>query len=102
MRNVAPNLSGLIPMVTNISIQAFYQVLYRTTGTMGQPVAAMTSIFVPENADPNKLLAYQAFYNTANVDAVPSYAFRSGEDVTESVNIVFVRLTHQTLLGRNC
>ncbi|KAH0018381.1 secretory lipase, partial [Aureobasidium melanogenum] len=94
MRQVSPNISGLIPGGQSLgSLKALYQILYRTTDNLNNAVAAVTSVLVPENADPNKLLAYQTAYDTANPDSVPSYAFQSGTNVTEFSDILFASST---------
>lgn len=90
-RQVPPNLSGLIPGGQSlITLQALYQVLYRTTDALHNPVAAMTSILLPQDADPGRLRAYQTAYDTADPDSVPSYAFQSDMNVTEIADISFV------------
>lgn len=94
MRQVSPNLSGLIAgKQSKASLKALYQILYRTTDNLNNAVAAVTSVLVPENADSNKLLAYQTAYDTASPDSVPSYAFQSGTNVTEVADIIFVSST---------
>ncbi|KAH0278566.1 secretory lipase, partial [Aureobasidium melanogenum] len=91
MRQVSPNLSGLIAgKQSKASLKALYQILYRTTDNLNNAVAAVTSVLVPENADSNKLLAYQTAYDTASPDSVPSYAFQSGTNVTEVADIIFI------------
>ncbi|KAH0333535.1 secretory lipase, partial [Aureobasidium melanogenum] len=91
MRQVSSNLSGLVPGGQSLaSLKALYQILYRTTDNLNNAVAAVTSVLVPENADPNKLLAYQTAYDTTDPDSVPSYAFQSGTNVTEVPDIIFI------------
>lgn len=76
-RSVPNNLNAQIPnVVTNLS--ATYQILFRTTDAIGRPAAAATTLFVPSNPDPNKLLSYQLPYDTPDADCAPSYAFRVG------------------------
>ena len=59
-RKVSSNLSGLLSVPgDSVPVQANYQLLYRTTDAVGNAVPAVTSIFVPKNAQPGKLLAYQ-------------------------------------------
>ncbi|KAH9827398.1 LIP-domain-containing protein [Teratosphaeria destructans] len=89
-REVGEELSGLIKGIPSISVKAFHQMLYRTTNTNGEPIAAMTSIFVPDKANPNTLLSYQCSYDTASVDYVPSYGFQAGANVTEIDDIIFI------------
>lgn len=50
------------------------QVLYRSTDALGRPVANVTSILRPPNAQPGKVLSYQSFYDSLNPDDSPSRA----------------------------
>ena len=50
------------------------QVLYRSTDSLGNPSANVTSILRPENAQPNKVVSYQSFYDSLNPDDSPSRA----------------------------
>lgn len=50
-----------------------YQILYRTTDSFGNPTGAVTTIFIPPNADYNKIFVYLALQNTACRDCPPSY-----------------------------
>lgn len=50
------------------------QVLYRSTDALGRPVANVTSILRPPNAQLGKVLSYQSFYDSLNPDDSPSRA----------------------------
>ncbi|CCG83943.1 protein of unknown function [Taphrina deformans PYCC 5710] len=70
---VAPgNLSSLF------NASAAYHILYRTTDSQYRPTSAVTTLFVPRLANGSKLLSYQIPYDSANVDAGPSYALYGG------------------------
>lgn len=91
-RNVPPNLNGLISApLTPQTVKAAYQYLYRTTDDLGNAVAAVNTVLVPNNADPTKLLAYQTAYDSANNDCSPSYALQSGANTSATTDIAFVR-----------
>ncbi|KAL1617911.1 hypothetical protein SLS56_010751 [Neofusicoccum ribis] len=77
-RQVSNSLEPFIPLPANVSIQSVHQYLYRTTDSLGDAVAAATTILVPYNADPSKLLSYQIAYDSANPDCSPSYTLRNG------------------------
>lgn len=77
-RQVSNSLEPFIPLPVNVSIQSVHQYLYRTTDSLGDAVAAATTILVPYNADPSKLLSYQIAYDSANPDCSPSYTLRNG------------------------
>lgn len=55
------------------SSQAF-NILYRSTDTHYLPSWAVTTLFVPKQGRGTELLSYQIPYNSADVDASPSYA----------------------------
>lgn len=50
------------------------QILYRSTDALGRPSANVTSILRPANAQPNKVVSYQSFYDSLNPDDSPSRA----------------------------
>ena len=55
------------------------QLLYRTTGEIGQPTVNVTSVLEPPHAGaaPN-VVAYQSFYDSLNPVDEPSYAISGG------------------------
>ncbi|KAI8652387.1 hypothetical protein NCS57_01302600 [Fusarium keratoplasticum] len=72
---------GNLTKVTGNS-SAVYNILYRTTDSQYKPTWAVTTLFVPElgpnstaarNFDQAALLSYQVPYDSADVDASPSY-----------------------------
>ncbi|KAH8892326.1 LIP-domain-containing protein [Thozetella sp. PMI_491] len=65
---------GLVSIIANSSDA--YSLLYRTTGTRGQPSWAVTTLLVPANTSatlPKKLVSYNLAYDTPAVDWSPSY-----------------------------
>lgn len=54
-----------------------YQLLYRTTASQGNATFAVTTVFVP-NDPTNALLSYQIPYDSAWIDASPSYSLNQG------------------------
>lgn len=65
------------PLV-NVTYSAAYQLLYRTTDSLGKATAAVTTVIIPHNPDYSKLLSYQIVYDTPDVDCSPSYALQEG------------------------
>lgn len=61
-------------------IHAVYQYLVRSEDSLNQPNAIVTTLFVPLNADPSKLVSYQPAEDSAYVSCAPSYAMRLGSD----------------------
>jgi hypothetical protein len=71
---IAPG--NLTSVISNCSIA--YNIVYRTTDSLYKPSWAVTTLLVPlsstTNSSSSALLSYQIPYNTASVDASPSYA----------------------------
>lgn len=71
LREAPGNITSL---VTNCS--AAYNILYRTTNSRYRPDWAVTTVLVPDTKTP-ALLSYQIPYDSAFLDASPSYALYS-------------------------
>jgi hypothetical protein len=69
---------GNLTKVTG-NCSAVHNMLYRTTNSLYQPSWAVTTLFTPTLNSPsvNALLSYQIPYNSADVDASPSYSMYS-------------------------
>ncbi|ROW00943.1 hypothetical protein VSDG_02790 [Cytospora chrysosperma] len=76
LREAPGNLTSL---VANCS--AAYNILYRTTNSRYRPDWAVTTVFVPTTKAP-ALLSYQVPYDSAFLDASPSYALYSDDSIT--------------------
>jgi Secretory lipase len=70
-RNVPNNLP-------NVTYSAAYQLLFRTTDALGNPIAAITTVIIPNTPDYSKLLSYQIVYDTPDIDCSPSYTMQVG------------------------
>ncbi|EER38698.1 secretory lipase [Histoplasma capsulatum H143] len=77
-RQLESKIQPLLPFGEEISVDAVYQYLFRTTDSLGNAVAAVTTLIAPHNSDSSKLLVYQAAYDAANGDCSPSYTLRLG------------------------
>ncbi|PLB44986.1 putative lipase 2 precursor [Aspergillus steynii IBT 23096] len=75
-RQVSNRLQSLLALPVDVSVETVHQYMYRTTDSLDNPVAAVTTLMVPFDSDPTKLLAYQTAYDTSNADCSPSYALR--------------------------
>lgn len=62
-------------------LKATYQFIVRSEDTFGNAIAIATSLYIPIDADPSKLLSYQVAEDSANLDCAPSYSFQLGSDV---------------------
>lgn len=54
------------------------QVLYRTTGELGQPTVTVATIIKPATPGPTKLISYQTFYDALGSECDPSYTLAGG------------------------
>ncbi|KAE8154632.1 secretory lipase-domain-containing protein [Aspergillus avenaceus] len=79
-RQLPAQIQPLLPLPVNVSVNAVHQFLHRTTDSLGNAVAAVTTLIEPANADPGKLLAYELYYDTANPNCEPSYTLQYDSD----------------------
>ena len=79
-RSVSPQLESFLSLPVNVSVKATFQYLFRTTDSLGDAAASVVTLIEPYNSDPSKLLGYQAFYDSANVDCSPSYTMRDDNE----------------------
>lgn len=70
----------LVPRpLKNVTYQSAYQLLYRTTDSLGEPIPAVTTVIRPRgDVNTSRLLSYQIIYDTAEVDCSPSYVLQQG------------------------
>ena len=71
---IRPDPGNITTVVTNSS--AAFNILYRTTDTRYRPAWAVTTLLIPKSRIPdsqNVLLSYHIAYNSADVNASPSY-----------------------------
>lgn len=59
-----------------LNLDATYQILYRTTDSLGNATATVLTVLVPHNADMTKVLSYQVAEDAAYINCAPSYAFQ--------------------------
>lgn len=57
-----------------LNVKEAWQLLVRSEDTRGDPIAMMTTILVPYNADPSKAVSYQLAQDSATMDCAPSYS----------------------------
>ncbi|KAG7661741.1 uncharacterized protein J8A68_004743 [[Candida] subhashii] len=61
-----------------IDVKNVWQVLVRSEDSFGNPNAIVTTIMEPYSADPMKVVSYQTYEDSANIDCSPSYGFLFG------------------------
>ncbi|KAF7592370.1 hypothetical protein BBP40_000354 [Aspergillus hancockii] len=79
-RQVSNRLQSLLPVPVDVYVESTHQYLFRTTDSLGNPVAAVNTLMKPRNADPSKLLAYELYYDTSNPNCEPSYTLQYDSD----------------------
>ena len=77
-RAISNRLESSGSLAANVSVERAYQFLYRTTDSLGSAVAAATTLFIPFDSDPTKLLSYQTAYDSGSIDCSPSYILQYG------------------------
>lgn len=71
---------GNLVSMAGSNCSAAYNLLYRTTASQGNATFAVTTVFVPKTGATNALLSYQIPYDSAYINASPSYAMYQGVD----------------------
>ena len=76
LRERTVTLSGALQ---DLSAHA-YQLMFRTTGATGEPVAAVTTVLVPSSPapGPRHLASYQTYYDSLTLNCAPSYTLQGG------------------------
>ncbi|KAL3486299.1 secretory lipase-domain-containing protein [Aspergillus germanicus] len=85
--------------VAKVNLHSAHQILYRTTDSFGNPIATVTTILVPHNADYTKLLSYQAAPDAADPDCAPSFALQRESDAGEALSLLMPQLEYIFVSG---
>ncbi|KAI5956981.1 hypothetical protein KGF54_000600 [Candida jiufengensis] len=78
-RNTPAQLRGII---FPINIKNSWQLLIRSEDSFGNPNAFVSTIMEPYDADPNKVISYQTFEDSTNLDCSASYGFLYGASMS--------------------
>lgn len=82
-----------------INVEHAYQLLYRTTGTYDTDAAVtVTTILVPYNAKPNKLVAHATYVDADGSKCALSYGIRKGSDFPGDVSMDYQLLLLEQIL----
>lgn len=65
-----------------INIKNSWQAMVRSSDSYGAATTIVTTIMEPYNADPEKVVSYQIFENSACIDCPPSYGLQLGANET--------------------
>ncbi|KAH8895401.1 lipase 1 [Thozetella sp. PMI_491] len=73
---VRPAPGNISAIVSGVEIA--YNIMYRTTDSQYQPSWAVTTLYIPENANSKALVNYQTAYDSHHLDDSPSHAIYTG------------------------
>ena len=71
---------GIVPFQAN----AAYQLLFRSTDSLGNASAAVTTVIVPSNANTTRLLSYQTAEDASWANCAPSYTLQLGSNLFDN------------------
>lgn len=77
-----------------------WQILYRTSGVQGEPLATVTTVMVPHNADYGKLLSYQVEIDAPYDGCFPSITLQQGGGMIDSISAQYGELFFISALER--
>ncbi|KAK2593193.1 hypothetical protein QQS21_009122 [Conoideocrella luteorostrata] len=83
-----------------INLQGAWQLLYRSTGAHGEPLASVTTVLIPYNADFGKLLSYQVEIDAPYEACFPSISLQQSEAHFDTVTGQYGELWIMTALAR--
>jgi hypothetical protein len=83
LRSRPVNLAALGFLPQNVQA---WQVLYRTTGYNGKPMATVTTLVRPSGPAPQAVVSYQIAEDASAPQCAPSYALRPGVNPGNAVN----------------
>lgn len=67
--------------IFKLSLKNAWQLLVKSTDSHGNPTAIVTTVFEPLQGDASKVLSYQTWEDSANIDCLPSYGFLKGSSL---------------------
>ena len=79
IRKTPNKLSGLF---FPIYVKNSWQLLVRSTDSFGNATAIVATIIEPFNSDPSKVVSYQTFEDSANINCSPSYGMQWGASIS--------------------
>lgn len=93
-RSVNTKLEALLTLPMDVSVKSVVQYLFRTTDSLGKAAASVVTLIEPRNSDPTKLLGYQVYYDSANVDSSPSYLIQTRNETLDFYEPDFGMVSH--------
>ncbi|KAL3456139.1 secretory lipase-domain-containing protein [Aspergillus heterothallicus] len=76
------------------NIKASHQILYRSSDSFNEPIATVTTVLIPNNADHTKVLSYQVAQDAADPNCSPSFALQQFSDAGEALALIMPQLEY--------
>lgn len=83
--NHRPIPSPLRGTIALINVAGTFEFLVRSTDSKGNPVAIVTTVVVPYNADPSKIVSHQIAEDSPSLDCAPSWAMQVASPLIQNV-----------------
>ena len=61
-----------------VNVKTVFQLLFRSTDSLGNAATAVTTVIIPNNANMTRLLSYQTAEDSAWINCAPSYTLQLG------------------------
>ncbi|KAI8086684.1 extracellular lipase [Halteromyces radiatus] len=89
---ILPSDSIASSSFSNQKLKAVYQFLYRTTDGLGNATATVTTLMVPNNADPTKLVSIQFPEDSPYINCAPSYTLQknASQSIIPNVQVLMM------------
>lgn len=62
------------------NLERTVQIMYRSSNSSETPMATVTTVLIPHNADTSKLLSYQVYEDSSYLNCAPSYSLQFGSN----------------------
>lgn len=86
--------------VDQMNYKEAHQILYRTTGVNeSTPSTTVTTVVVPYNAQPNKLVNFLTFVDADGSQCAPSYTMRKGGHIANDLAMTYQQLVMTTFMN---
>lgn len=83
-----------------INVKNAWQILVRSEDSFGNATAVVGTIIEPYNADPTKLVSYQAMEDAASSQCAPSYVILKGAPVIDNIVVELEMILVESLLSK--
>lgn len=92
---IRPTPNKLRNIYFAIDVDQLWQLMVRLTDQFGMPSAVVTSVIIPFNADPTKIVLYQMFVDLCSEECAPLIAMLEGAlmaTLSSQLEVLFIQL----------